>query len=72
VWIIETDNYNNGGNAILRAYNAENLGSELYNSQQNAGRDQAGLPVKFSVPTVADGHVFVGAQGQVDMYGLLQ
>ncbi|MGA2371084.1 MAG: pyrrolo-quinoline quinone [Candidatus Korobacteraceae bacterium] len=72
VWIIESDNYNNGGNAILRAYNAQNLGSELYNSQQNAGRDQAGLPVKFSVPTVADGHVFVGAQGQVSMYGLLQ
>jgi len=72
VWIIETDNYNQGGNAVLHAYNAENLSSELYNSQQNAGRDAAGLPVKFSVPTVIDGHVFVGAQGQVDMYGLLQ
>jgi len=71
VWIIESDNYNNGGNAVLRAYNADNLSSELYNSQQNPGRDQAGLPVKFSVPTVADGHVFVGAQSQVDMYGLL-
>jgi len=72
VWIIETDNYNNGGNAVLRAYNANNLNSELYNSQQNSGRDQAGPAVKFAVPTVADGHVFVGAQGQVDMYGLLQ
>ncbi len=72
VWIIETDNYNNGGNAILRAYLASNLATELYNSQQNSGRDQAGLPVKFAVPTVADGHVFVGAQGQVAMYGLLQ
>jgi hypothetical protein len=72
VWIIETDNYTNGGNAVLRAYNADNLLLELYNSQQNSGRDHAGLPVKFAVPTVADGHVFVGAQGQVDMYGLLQ
>ncbi|MFZ0312512.1 MAG: hypothetical protein WAL85_07370 [Candidatus Korobacteraceae bacterium] len=71
VWIIETDNYSNAGNAILRAYNAENLGSELYNSQQNASRDQAGQSVKFAVPTVADGHVFVGTVGQVDMYGLL-
>jgi hypothetical protein len=72
VWIIETDNYRNGGNAVLRAYNANNLSSELYNSQQNSGRDQAGLAVKFAVPTVADGHVFVGAQNQVAMYGLLQ
>ena len=71
VWIIETDNFDNGGNAILRAYNAGNLATELYNSQQNPARDQAGLPAKFSVPTVADGHVFVGAQQQVDMYGLL-
>ena len=71
MWIIETDNFDNGGNAILRAYNAGNLATELYNSQQNPARDQAGLPAKFSVPTVADGHVFVGAQQQVDMYGLL-
>jgi hypothetical protein len=71
VWIIETDNYGGGGNAILHAYNAGNLSSELYNSQQNSGRDQAGAAVKFAVPTVADGHVFVGTVGQVDMYGLL-
>ncbi|MFZ0314732.1 MAG: hypothetical protein WAL85_18645 [Candidatus Korobacteraceae bacterium] len=70
VWIIEAD-YNNDEYAVLRAYTASNLASELYNSQQNPGRDQAGLEVKFAVPTVADGHVFVGAQQQVDMYGLL-
>ncbi len=35
-------------------------------------RDEAGLAVKYVVPTVADGHVFVGTQQQVDMYGLLQ
>jgi hypothetical protein len=68
---IETDGAG-GGYAVLRAYLASNLGTELYNSQQNASRDQAGLAVKFAVPTVADGHVFVGAQNQVDMYGLLQ
>jgi hypothetical protein len=69
-WIIETDGYG-GGNAVLRAYNAGNLGSELYNSSQNLSRDNPGLAVKFTVPVVADGHVFVGAENQVSMYGLL-
>ena len=71
VWIIETDSQN-GGAAVLRAYDATNLGSELYNSQQNPSRDGAGSAVKFDVPTIADGHVFVGAENQVSMYGLLQ
>jgi hypothetical protein len=69
-WIIETDTYPSGS-AELRAYNAANLGTELYNSEQNAGRDQAGPAVKFVVPVIADGHVFVAAQNQVAMYGLL-
>ena len=71
VWIIETDNYG-GGLAVLRAYNANNLATELYNSQQNPSRDSAGDAVKFVVPTIADGHVFVAAENQVSMYGLLQ
>ena len=71
VWIIETDDFG-GGNAVLRAYQASNLGSELYNSQENQSRDLPGLAVKFTVPTVADGHVFVGTENQVAMYGLLQ
>ncbi len=70
VWIIESDTYG-GGAAVLRAYDAANLANELYNSAQNSGRDGAGLAVKFTVPTVADGHVFVGAENEVDMYGLL-
>ncbi len=71
VWIVEDDTQPSG-NAILRAYNATNLATELYNSQQNPTRDQGPLAVKYSAPTVADGHVFVGGQGQVMMYGLLQ
>ncbi len=70
VWIVETDAY--PGTAVLRAYNANSLGTELYNSQQNPTRDAAPLAVKFTVPTVADGHVFVAGQNQVAMYGLLQ
>jgi hypothetical protein len=70
VWIIENDTYG-GGNAVLRAYNATNLGTELYNSEQNPSRDRVGLAVKFTVPTIADGNVFAGAENQVVMYGLL-
>lgn len=69
-WIIQTDGYG-GGNAVLHAYSATNLGTELYNSSQNLSRDNPGLAVKFTVPTVADGHVFVGAENQVSMFGLL-
>lgn len=70
VWIVEDDTY--PATAVLHAYSATNLATELYNSSQNPGRDQAPLAVKFSVPTVADGHVFVGGQGQLAIYGLLQ
>ena len=70
VWIIENDAFG-FGNAVLRAYDATNLGNELYNSEQNPSRDRLGLAVKFTVPTIADGHVFAGAENQVAMYGLL-
>ena len=70
VWIIESDTYGGGG-AVLRAYDATNLANELYNSTQNLARDNAGLAVKFTTPTIADGLVFLGAENEVDMYGLL-
>ena len=70
VWIIQSDRAS--ANAILRAYDATDLTKEIYNSTQNPDRDTPGLPIKFSVPTVADGHVFVGTQNSVAMYGLLQ
>jgi len=69
-WVIETTAFEVGP-AVLHAYDATNLATELYNSTQNQQRDQAGVAVKFTVPTVADGLVFVGAVNQVDVYGLL-
>jgi hypothetical protein len=61
------------GNAgTLVAYNATNLTTELYSSSNAAGsRDQLGAGVKFAVPTVADGKVFVGSSNSVSVFGLL-
>jgi Immunoglobulin I-set domain/PQQ-like domain len=57
--------------AVLHAYDATNLGHELYNSSQMGNRDHFGNGNKFITPTVADGKVFVGTTNSVGVFGLL-
>jgi hypothetical protein len=71
LWEIESANAANGAPAVLHAYDATNLANELYTSSARGGRDTAGAAIKFSVPTIADGHVYVGTQTELDIYGLL-
>jgi hypothetical protein len=69
VWAVNTSNFQTGGTAILYAFDATNLENELYDSNQNSG-DQPGPAVKFTVPTVANGSVYVGTQTQLAVYGM--
>ncbi|MDB6110921.1 MAG: hypothetical protein JWR69_2671 [Pedosphaera sp.] len=69
VWAIESDAYASSGPAILHAYNATNVALELYNSNQNPVRDNPGGAVKFIVPTVVNGKVYVGAQYTLSIFG---
>ena len=89
VWALDNGNYctqgsSSCGPAILHAYDATNVATELWNSTQGTG-NSAGNAVKFVVPTVANGKVYIGTRGndtgsgttsttihgELDVYGLL-
>ena len=56
----------------LHAYNAQNVSSELWNSDQISARDSLGNLAKFVAPTVANGKVYVATvSGRLNVYGLL-
>lgn len=71
VWVLQTDGYAKSSPAVLHAYDAANVGDELYNSKMNPSRDNAAGAVKFTVPTVVNGKVYVPTQTELDIYGLL-
>lgn len=72
VWIIATPNFfTKDAPAVLHAYDATNIAHELYNSEQKPTRDRAGTAIRFLMPTVANGCVYVGLKKEVDVYGLL-
>jgi hypothetical protein len=57
---------------ILRAYDATNVGTELWDSYQDKNRDDFGLFAKFAAPTIANGKVYLATfSNQLAVYGLL-
>jgi hypothetical protein len=67
VWAVEN---NNGG--VLHAYDATNLATELYNSNQAANSRDHFADNKFITPMIANGKVYVGTPNSVAVFGLLQ
>jgi hypothetical protein len=57
--------------AVLTAYDATDVSKEIYNSTMSGTRDQLANGVKFAVPTIANGKVYVGGQYAVSVFGLL-
>jgi hypothetical protein len=72
LWAVDNSQFSSGTCCqALYAYDATDLGTMLYNSTQAPGnRDVLGTAVKFSIPTVANGKVYVAGQGTVSAFGL--
>src|SRR5215470_14504031 len=70
VWTLQVDAFATSDPAILHAYAATDLAIELYASNQAGVRDQLDGAVKFTTPTVANGHVYVGTQTSLAVFGL--
>jgi hypothetical protein len=70
VWILDLAAWPSSGNAILDAYDATNVSNLLFSSPRS-GAGAAGPAVKFTVPTVANGKVYVGGQSTITVFGLL-
>ena len=64
VWVLEPT-----GNGRLHAYDSRDLSKELFASN-NKATNALGSYVKFSTPTVVNGHVYAGTQNSVVVYGL--
>ena len=67
VWVVQ-----NSGGGVLRAYDATNLATELYDSNQAANSRDHFADNKFITPMIANGKVFVGTPNSVVVFGMLQ
>jgi hypothetical protein len=69
VWAYEKSA--NGGQAILHAYDATNIGHELWNSNMSGARDALPVGTAFGVPLVVNGKVIAAGDSTVSIFGQL-
>jgi hypothetical protein len=83
LWMIDTgrplQQSTTPSSSTLRAYDANDLGAELYDSSENSA-DVPGFGIKFTSPVVANGKVYISTghdvttvanpQGEINVYGL--
>ena len=72
------DSWHESRPGVLHAYDADDIRHELWNSLQNATRDDCGEYSKMAPPTIANGRVYLASfgsenigTGQLCIYGLL-
>jgi hypothetical protein len=71
VWLIDNGSNGNPGAGVLRAYDATDLSKELYNSASSRDSTNSSF-IRFVIPTIANGKVYVPTSGHVTVYGLLK
>ena len=75
LWVTYSSNGGSNGNpfpGIVRAFDASNVTHELWNSNQDPGRDYSGSWAKWCPPTIANGRVYIATFDNVlNVYGLL-
>ena len=69
VWTV--DWRQDGLPAVLHAYDALTL-QEIYNSEQNPARDRLNVGVKWAMPVIVKGKVYLGTANRVTAFGLLR
>ena len=72
------DSWHESRPGILHAFDADDINHELWNSLENAQRDDCGFYSKMAPPTIANGKVYLASfgtantgSGQLCVYGLL-
>lgn len=72
LWSLQAGECAAGEPAVLQAFSALDLGTELYSSDQHGKRDDPGCGSRFAIPTVGNGRVFVGGSGQWSAFGRIE